>query len=179
MSAILFDLNRLIKDVCDNSSLTDADALTKEVLARIAEVDGRVALEQAMPVVVRRFLSRDHRPLAFPRTPSGDHGVGDTQCTTAAGGPTPFHSRKVHSIRTQWRNQLKARVNVGYKEWKFFGDCVRPEVDFLVAHRRELAASNIAAADYLETISQLMVKHGVEFVRELPEDVVNNLGGAA
>lgn len=178
MSATLFDLNRLIKDVCDNSSLTDADALTKEVLTRVAEADGRVALEQAMPVVVRRFLSRDHRPLAFPRTPSGGQSSGDTQLPSAAGGPTPFRSRKVEGIRSYWRNQLKARVNVGHKEWKFFGDCVRPEVDFLVAHRRELAASNIAVADYLETISQLMVQHDVEFVRDLPEDVVNNLGGA-
>lgn len=175
-----FSLRALIREVADTSSLTNDDELAKEVLSRIDKVDERAALEQAMPLVIQRFLSRDHRPLTFPRpqTPSGDHSEAATHTHGVAEGPTPFRSRKVRSIRSAWQQQLNARVNVGHKSRKFFGDCTAADLAFLAKHRRELAAANATTAAYLEALTRLMGEYEVETVREIPESAVTELGAA-
>lgn len=174
-----FDLRALVKSVCDTSSLTNDDDLTKEVLAQIDEADEHDALQQALLVYVRRFVSRDHRPLAFPSDSPGDQAGGDAQKYPVAGGPIPFRSRKVSSIRSGWQSQLQARYNVGHKTRKFFGDCTLDDLAFIAKHRREFAAANLRTADYVDSIAELMRQAGAETVRELPEDVINTLGGAA
>lgn len=175
-----FDLRKLVKDVCDTSLLTNDDELAKEVLSRIDKADERAALEQALPHMVQRFVSRDHRPLAFPQpqAPTGDHYARDTQKGPVAGGLIPFRSRRISLKRSHWQRQLNARVNVAHKSRKFFGDCTVEDLVFLANHRRELAAANATTADYFEALTRLMGEFEVETVRELPESAVTELGAA-
>lgn len=182
-----FDLHSLVKEVCDSSPLTNDADLTKEILSKIDKADEHAALEQALLVYVRRFVSRDHRPLAAPQfiTPkssTADQVHDDTHLEVVGGGAVPFRSRKVKSIRTAWQiwqDQLKARVNVAYGERKFFGDCTLDDLAYMAKQRREHAARNIAAAEYTERIAALMVQFGVKSVRDLPESAVQQLGDVA
>ena len=175
-----FDLRALVREVFRTSQLTNDDELAKEVLSKIDKGDERDALEQAIPYVVRTMVSRDQRPLAIPHpTPPGDQTTNDTQALPVAGSPKPFRSRRIHLKRSHWEQQLRARVNVGHKARKFFGDCTREDLAFLTKHRQELAAANLATAKYLEALSRLMDELRVEFVRDLPEDAVTGLGESA
>lgn len=178
----MFDLNALVKDVCDTSSLTNDDELTKEVLSRIAPADERAALEEALPVYVRRFVSRDHRPLSAPQSSATDQSSCDTHNSVVGGGAVPFRSRKVSAIRSwaqQWEDQKKARMNVGHKQRKFWGDCTLDDLAFISKQNRKLAAANIVNADYQDLVAGLMRKYDAETVGDLPQDAVRELMEAA
>lgn len=169
-----FNLRHLVQSVCDTSTLTDPDALAKEVLSQIAKEDEHAALEQAIGTIVRKFVSADQRkPLISP----GGQGEADSQGRGAAGGSN--RSRKVAAIRNNWQTQLSARVNVGAREWKFFGDCTLDDLNFMATHRRQLAASNFRIAKNLDSLGQLLIKHSVSTVREIPEGDAVELGEAA
>lgn len=177
-----FNLRGIVKAVCDTSSATNDDELAKEVLAQIDRLDEHAALEQALLAFVRGFVSRDHRPLSAPQTAATSHSPVDAQGGGAGGGVVPFRSRKVSAIRSmsqQWQDQLKARVNIGHKERKFWGDCTLDDLAFIAKHRRDLAEANLATAGYVDNIAQLMREFAVDTVRELPTSAIERLGGAA
>lgn len=167
-----FSLTDLVRDVCSTSTSADPAVLTGEVLDRIVATNERAALEQALGVFVRRFVSRDHRPIGFP---SGQAGADTHGCTAGGESGQPFRSRKVHGIRT-WQDTLAARVNIGPKLWKRFGDCDSVDLKFMIHYRESLAAANSAEAQKLRIYAELLTQYGVEKVRDLPESAIGDLG---
>lgn len=173
-----FDLNALVKYVCDTSPLTNDEELTKEVLSRIDRRDEHAALQQALPVYVRRFVSRDHRPLTAPKTTPTDQSGSENHVGVVGGGAVPFRSRKVSAIRSwaqQWEDQKKARMNVGHKQRKFWGDCNLDDLAFISKQGRKLAAANIAVSDYNDRVAGLMRKYNAGTVGDLPQNAVREL----
>ena len=167
-----FSLTDLVRDVCSTSTSADPAVLTGEVLRRIVATNERAALEQALGVFVRRFVSRDHRPIGSPSS----HVRADNHSARAGGGPRQLlRSRKVHGIRT-WQDTLAARVNIGPKLWKRFGDCDSVDLKFMICYRESLAAANSAEAQKLRVYAELLAQYGVEKVRDLPESAIGDLG---
>jgi hypothetical protein len=153
-----FDLRALIREVCDNSTMTDPATIAKEVGRRIGRNQQRDALEQALPVVVQHVISR-RQPIAVPEQRA----------------PTSNRSRKVASIRETWRRMLRDRIAVGPElgDWKFLGDCTADDLAYAAAIREEHARRNAARAQQLRDLADRLAEHGVTTVSDLPEPVLS------
>jgi hypothetical protein len=168
-----FNLRALIRDVCDNSTIADPQMLAKEVNRRIKRGERDAALEQALPVLVQHTIS-----LSRSRTSPGHSGT-DTQ-TSGAGGFNP--SRKVARIRETWKRMLRDRINIGPElgDWKFLADCTAIDLSYAAAIREDHAKRNVTRAAQYRNLAELLTKHGVRTVAELPETVLApTLGDAA
>jgi hypothetical protein len=169
-----FNLRALVHEVADNSTIADPELLAKEVASRIGKNHVRAALEQALPTLVRAMMTRT--PLISP----GGHGPDDTHMRTAAGGSVPNRSRKVQEIRSAWAAQLRERICVGPKSYKFFGDCTFDDLTAAASVREAHAQQNAQAAFRLHTVADLLRRNGVAMVRELPDSILSDaLGDAA
>lgn len=82
-----FDLHTLIREVCDTSTIADPVTLAAEVSRRIDPADERVALDQALPTMVRHIVSLTRGSHSSP----GGHCRVENQPPNAAGAN---HSRK-------------------------------------------------------------------------------------
>lgn len=159
-----FDLRKLVRDVCENSTVADPAALAKEVDRRIKRQERDSALEACLPLYVQRELGQmrmaTHRPAPA----------------------TPQSSRKVQGIRETWRRMLRDRINVGpdVADWKFLADCTAEDLAYAASIREEHARRNAARAEQYRQIAELLEEHGVDTVGELPDTTLGSaLGDAA
>lgn len=155
-----FDLRALIREVCDTSAMTDPATIAKEVRRRIGRNQQGDALDQALPLVVQHVISR-RQPIAVPEQRSV--------------APTSNRSRKVMSIRENWRRMLRDRIAVGpdTSDWKFLGDCTADDLAYAAVIREEHARRNAARARQLRDLAGQLAEHGVTTVSELPEPVLS------
>lgn len=163
-----FNLRALIREVADTSTIADPDTLAKEVASRIGRNHVRAALEQALPSLVQAMLSRQRGSFIVP----GDQMRVGPQGLDVAGAPTSNRSRKVQGIRSMWAAQLRERICVGPKSYKFFGDCDADDLNSAASVREDHARQNAANAARLREIADLLTKHGVDTVRELPDSIL-------
>lgn len=159
-----FDLRKLVRDVCENSTVADPAALAKEVNQQIKRTERDAALEAALPLFVQNILGqlrmRSHRPVPV----------------------IPQPSRKVQGIRETWRRMLRDRINVGpdVSDWKFLADCTAEDLDYAASIREEHARRNAARAEQYRQLAELLEEHGVDTVGELPDGTLGSaLGDAA
>lgn len=165
-----FNLRALIREVADTSTIADPDTLAKEVASRIGRNHVRAALEQALPSLVQAMLSRQRGSFVVP----GDQMRVGPQGLDVAGAPTPNRSRKVQGIRSMWAAQLRERICVGPKTYKFFGDCTFEDLTTAAATREEHARQNAQSAFRLHSLADLVRRHGVKTVRELPDSILSD-----
>lgn len=195
-----FNLRHLVREVLDNSTLNDPHAVAAEVARRIEDGDLRAALKQCLAHLVREEI-RSSRNGGLPALATPDvrqapprltlhrqpeattEQVGSSPRPTVKAAPAkpPVRSAKVAAIREAGPKWLRDRLNTGAdpREWKRIGDCTFTDLMFAVAQRREQAARTSAAAERLEALAELVRAHGVERVRDLPEPVLAQAGGAA
>ena len=202
-----FSLRQLVRDVLASSELTDPHALADEILDRIDDADLRPALGQVLASMVREEI-RDRRskhglslsaPVAQTTCPVASAPRltlhSQTQVMADSPGPSPHppikytpspgsrtaRSVKVAAIRAAAPKWLEDRYCVGARddEWKFLGDCGFADLMFAAGQRREQAARTSAVAERLEGLADLVRAHGVKRVRDLPESVLSQVGGAA
>lgn len=172
MTTDMFNLQALIRDLCNTSSIADPRELAKEVNQRIPAVDRDTALEQALPVVVQTVLGQMRMTTA-------------THSTSLDTVPTPVSSPgswKVRGIRETWQRMLQDRIYVGPDKggWKLLRECTAVDLAFAAAVREEQARRNTASAARYRALSELLTAHGVSMVGELPETVLaESLSGAA
>lgn len=159
-----FNLRALVRDVCDSSTIADPALLAKEVSRRIKRSERDAALEQSLRIFVQHFVS-------MIRNSPGRHSDHETHAPLAAGGPT---SRKVAGIRDAWRRMLRDRIAVGADagEWKFLSDCTATDLAYAAVIREDHARRNAASATRLRDLAELLDKHNVTTVGELPDDVL-------
>lgn len=161
-----FNLRALIREVADSSTIAEPELLAREVSRRVGRNDVYAALDQALPTLVRAMLTRT--PLMLP----GGQAGSENQSNIAAG--VPNRSRKVQGIRSMWAAQLRERICVGPKTYKFFGDCTFEDLTTAAATREEHARQNAQSAFRLHSLADLVRRHGVKTVRELPDSILND-----
>lgn len=196
-----FNLRHLVREVLDNSTLNDPHAIAAEVGRRIDDGDLRTALEQCLAHIVREEirssrngglpylaapadgrqggprLTLHSQPTVMTEQPGGVPGP----VVKAAPGRQAARSAKVAAIREAGPRWLRDRLNTGAdpREWKRIGDCTFTDLMFAAGQRRDQAARTSAAAERLEALAELVRAHGVDRVRDLPESVLAEAGGAA
>jgi hypothetical protein len=177
-TATAFNLRSLIREVLDESVLADPGGVAKEVSKRVPDDHLRDAFEEMLRTYVTNTITGGRT--LFPKPVNGAfHEVPVPQ----VGGKSRAvgRSKKVEGIREAWREVLRQRINIGPapEDWKFLGDCDTEDLAFAETARRELAARNLANADQLKGLRDLLAEHGVEHVRDLPDSVLAAyLGGA-
>lgn len=164
----MFHLRGLIHNVAAVSTSAAPDVVAKEVLAEISEAELKSALAQAMPIVVQAVLSRSRGPIFVP----GAQEAGDTQSQS---GTVAYRSRKVAAIREAWRLQLKERLRVAPRTYKFFGDCDADDLDAAATLRESHARATLENATRLREIAALLATHNVTTVRDLPDSILGDV----
>lgn len=197
-----FNLRHLVREVLNSSTVNDPHAIASDVLGQIDEADLRVALRECLPSLVREMIrsSRNGGLLAgvshSASSPSTQprltlHAQSDVMTEQPGGAPRPVmkaapaqrlvRSAKVAAIRASGPKWLADRINTAAdpREWKRVGDCSFTDLMFAAGQRRDQAARTSAAAERFERLAELVRVHGVERVRDLPESVLSEVGGAA
>lgn len=160
-----FSLRALVREVAKTSALADPGALAKEVAKRVPDEHIRDAFEEMLRGFVRECASSD-RLFPFPSP--------QAESLPSAGRPNT-RSWKREGIHAKWARAMRERVHVGpaASDWKFFGDCDLADLDFMASERQRLAEANQAKADQYVKLRALLVEHGAETVRDLPEGVLD------
>ncbi|MFG1683585.1 hypothetical protein ACGFNP_25675 [Nonomuraea sp. NPDC049269] len=149
------------------SALTDPGALAKEVSKRVPDDHLREAFDEMIRTYVQKIVT-GNRTLILP--PAAFHEV-----PTPGGKVRPVgRSKKVAEIREAWRVVLRERINIGpaAEDWKVLADCDTEDLLFAETARRDLAARNLANADQLKGLRDLLAEHGKQHVRDLPDSVL-------
>lgn len=159
-----FSLTALIAQVCDESDVVNVEKTAHEVATRIRPADVRTALDQALPVVVRHWITGPRRATQIRATADGEAAVLT---------PQPGRSWKRDGVREHWRKALTEKFSIDRK-----GNVVplaelnRVQVQFNIDTREEFARRASARALQLRGLLDLMVRHDVHRVGDLPESVL-------
>lgn len=153
-----FNLRTLVRQVLDDSVLTDPGLIAEEVYRRTAAKDRGAAYQQALRHFVRQVASEQRG------------------ATTITAGPS-----KATRAREWWQRSMRDRIHVnGDAGWKMLADCTRDDLLYAAAERREQADRNRAKAQQYEALASLLDANSAATVRDLPADVLMRaLGGAA
>jgi hypothetical protein len=165
-TATAFSLRSLVRDVMDTSALADPGALAKEVLRRVPDEHLREAFEEMLRTYVQNTITgrRNLIPSAALQ-----------ESLPQGGRSRPVgRSGKVAGIREAWRAVLKERINIGpaSDDWKFLADCNSEDLAFAETARRDLAARNVANADQLQGLRELLAEHGKHRVCDIADSVL-------
>jgi len=148
------NLRELVREVLDSADTPDPGAVADEVMRRIPPDEYETALRQTLRSFVR-LMSAERRSATRITEPR-----------------RAVESPKVAAIREHWRKALRDSVHVGDAAYRFLEDCGFDDLMFAAQERRTLAKQNLDRAGQYEALAQLLIRYGVETVRELPEDVL-------
>ncbi|ATW60828.1 hypothetical protein SEA_BENTHERDUNTHAT_58 [Gordonia phage BENtherdunthat] len=146
-----------IRSVLAESEAADPAVVAEEVLAGASAAERKAWLSQILPRFVADVM-RSERNTAL------NHSA-------RPGRRMPSASAKVAGVRDWWTKFLEARISVG-EDWKSVGDLTAEDLSTVVAERRDQAARIHTQADRYEALAELLARHKVSRVRELPSDVV-------
>lgn len=159
-----FDLRALVRDVLDQADDLDLDKLVNEVDRRIEVGDRDAALRQSLPAVVRDVVRNGRSHLSI---------VADTGAQERTRPAADRPSRKVAGIRDYWRRALTAEFSVDNAGGiKRLAELTRADLVFNIESREKIARTNAAKAMELRGLLDLVTRHDVETVGELPESVL-------
>lgn len=166
-----FDLRALIHEVAAEFP-ADLEAVAKEVRRRIPLEATEDALDQALPSIVYRVARTGTGPIQR----SSDSQMANDR----AGAAKPSRSSKVAALRAYpWERELRQWVSVGADQFKFFGDCTVDDLTYAAETRFRLADATRARGEHMMTAREMLARHGVERVRDLPSDALSELFGRA
>lgn len=150
----------LIREVLEETTLTEPHAVADEVIRRLPLNARAAALAEVLPTFVRTAFSR-----ARMVTPEPLEG---------AGAPTPLKrkpqsSSKVAACRDDWAAKKQTPVLVG-ATWKRLGECTNVDLLLLADSIRARAAKMAAKADWYEMLAgSLAPGETVDGLDEMPE----------
>lgn len=152
-----FDIRAAIRNVVEESNLSDPGDIAAKVIDQIPGRDLRAVLT----VVLREYVRTQLHSFERWRAPD----------------PEPVkanRSAKVAAVRA-WARMLRKPVAVEDNIWKQFGDCGVEDLLFLAEDRRRNAAESIAAAERFEKYVAAVEESGVDTVAELPDAVIASI----
>lgn len=159
-----FDIRALIIEVDAATECPRTSVIAAKVLEAIPPQHYRDALAALLPIAVTQVLSQRR-----PRISLGGQNGLDTQVDEAAGA---FVSRKVAQINSyDWRKALHCTIVTAYGKQRL-GECSVADLEYTAAYRDQLADANRAQADNYRGLAKILIEHGVDKVRQLPEAVL-------
>ncbi|GAA2107659.1 hypothetical protein [Streptomyces synnematoformans] len=168
-----FSLRQLVVEILESGEHEDLDAAAAEALRRVrsAKKTGD-ALAQAMRPYVRDVNAQTRRLHRVPPTDASTETAG----TPPQERPRrrPGRSPMVARIRDWWRTQLEDLYE-GENGLKKLGDFTVTDLKYASELRRAQARHNLARAEVLERLAELLTEHGVATVRELPAGVLADI----
>jgi hypothetical protein len=159
-----FSVRSFIAGVRESHPTLGPDELTKQVLIDLPATDKEEAFQQCLRQVVSNCItSTSDRFQAPVRQPERD---------------------STRSWKTRVARSWKIKLEDGFwgpNGWIKFGDCTIVDLTFAAELRRRDAAALEVSAANLEGWSALLVQHGVDHIRDLPESVLRERleGGSA
>lgn len=165
-----FDLRTLTWGLLGRSGEIERSKIVAELLREIEPGDRESALEQALPAYValqETKYRRDTEICASAASAAEDVKVGKLH-------PLPQRSAKRERIAGWWRRALEEKYTTATPGvLKSLGDMDRNDLLFAIQTREEAAARTRARALALRGLLDLMERHEVSRVRELPESVLS------
>lgn len=150
-----FDLRATVRAVLDDTDLTSPDEVTDKVIGSIPAE----AVEDVLWMLLRDWIhiefSRLRRKAPEPIQSGRSNG-----------------SAKVRAIRDAAPGWLRDRVWIGDGAYALVSDCTYENLQFLRADREQSAARHLASADAFGRLADLVKKHKVGRVGDLPKRVL-------
>jgi hypothetical protein len=169
-----FNLTDIIREVVATASDLNRDKMIAEVAQQIKPEDRDEALRQALGPVIDTFLTKYRRHTAI-RTDNDQMAEG-TEGAVRDLAPRSNRSAKVASIRQYgdyWRRALQEPYAVDVRgSRKRLADLSRDDLLFNIRTREDLARRAAAKALQLRGLLDLVTRHGVARVGDLPEAVL-------
>ena len=152
------ELQDLIRQTEEATGLVNPHDIAAKTLVAIDDADLRDALSLTLPAYVRRLVTTQRRPC--------DLGHESEEPPRRQ---QPARSAKVTAVRSWHARVLAQAVDVsGYHgQWKRLAECTRDELLAVAAHRRGLAAANVATAERYEALARRMQVDDARTVGEL------------
>jgi len=171
-----FHLRPFIREILEHASEADPRSIANIAIEKIADEDLRSALGAALPDYVRLVISTERMRVLRPAPDV--HGAAEL-----AGQPrgTGHRSWKVRGLQ-DYGEALRQRIHIGLKpqDWKPLGDCDAADLRAAADERLVAAARTQATAAYYADLAELLTRHAVAKVRELPANVLaETFGGQA
>jgi hypothetical protein len=179
--SIYFDLRQLIHETAADQDEWDLDVLTKMVHDNTPHDQLIEAYRQALKHAVRIELAQAPRPsqttavtqrsCTRPGSTStgADQIQGNTQVGFAGAGGTNLRNSRVALLR---RSGFRERVHVGERTWLHIEECTASDLRYAADECNRMAKANAAAQRRYKKLADLLVKHSVERVRDLPVDTL-------
>lgn len=151
-------IRKTVRAVIDETDLTTPEEIAAKVAESVPARQLRAVLAEVLQEYVRSELGRQERR------------------SSLAMGHVP--SAKRAAIVTYAQAWLRQRVVVA-GEWKTTGDCTREDCIALADERQRHAEQNAAAAALWRARADLLRRHRVERLGELPVDALADVQGDA
>jgi hypothetical protein len=151
-----YDIRAAVRAVMDETDLTSPEEIAAKVAESVPAKSLRAVLATVLRDYVRIELGRDRSPVLRP---------------------APTGSAKVRAYREYAQRWLRERVFVGDSGWKLLGDCTYENLRYLEQERLVNAErSRLAAARYA-TLAELVQRHSVARVADLPAALLTEAEG--
>lgn len=168
-----FSLNALIRRVAFSASSANVEKVADEVMRLIPVEDRDEALRQALTTVVRHELCTTRRSTTLAVGNAAGHGETTGPIPHGHRPQRPGRSWKRDGIREYWRKALTEKYSIDRNgNTVALADLTREQVLFNIAAREKLAATTAARALQLRGVLELMERHDVARVGDLPESVL-------
>ena len=159
------DLRHVIRDL--GAVDPDPGHVTDQILCRLTDVEAHVVAGVTLRDYVRRVL-------VVPNAPDTGDGEGTPRLQMIDGRRTS--SWKVRATQNQRLEAILNKSVYGCQgTWKHYGDCTEADLLTMVHSRREKADELVSEAEHYEKVLVLLREHGVEKVRDLPDEVLHDL----
>jgi hypothetical protein len=86
----------------------------------------------------------------------------------------PSRSPKLAQRRDWWADMLASRIHVGGGTWRTLGECGAEQLTFAEVERRRDAERELRRAESFKALRNLLRKHKVNTVGELPADAARS-----
>lgn len=177
-----FCLRQLIREVLTTSEDTEPSVIWLEVRSRMGNGDFREACDQFGPEAVRQEIGRDRRradaghqaaeaPSHVVPEPRRKEKTVTYQDTHGGTCVSPQVAALRELSQAPYSNELRERW-FGHEGWVFFGDFTVDDCRFAADLRRKQAQRNEAEAAKLDHWAQLLLKHRVSRIADLPASVL-------
>lgn len=162
------DLRALIHDVIDTADDVNIDALAVVVMARIPAVDRKVALTQALPIVIRNVITRDRVPV--PAAAPVVDQPRDEAPARALG-----RSARVTRVREYWQRALHDVYTVAPGVNKRLAALNADELTYAADIRERHGLAVLANAARLLALRDAVKTAGVTTVGDLDDGTLADL----
>lgn len=169
-----FNLRALTLGLLRSASEVDQSKVAAELLGVIEPRDREAALAQALPAYVRHQVLQLRKNTAIR---AEDARTAEVVTASAGRGklrPLPTRSAKRERIAQWWRRALEEKYATATPGIvKSLGDMGRDDLLFAIQSRERYAQRTAAKALELRGLLDLLERHEVARVRDLPEAVLS------